>query len=140
VTNTEGEQYIAPCKYLDDTHFEINGTCYHIHQFAGLRERNSLTVQPNGGVENINGYRVYEKIFVGPMNFISAFNPNAQPNKRYSTWQKHCNRRVLLKTQYFQDKSDARTDLLRRADCERRGIPYIPVPAEKNARRRDDAR
>lgn len=60
ITRPEGEEYIAECKYLDETHFEANGTCYHICQFAEIQERNGATVKPETEPEINCGYRIVQ--------------------------------------------------------------------------------
>ena len=34
------------CHYLDDCHVEINGICFHIHEFAGKMEKASQRFRP----------------------------------------------------------------------------------------------
>jgi hypothetical protein len=45
VTRENGEQRVGICKYIDNTHFSVNGNCYHIHQFAAQTERNGSKVE-----------------------------------------------------------------------------------------------
>ncbi|MDR0324782.1 MAG: hypothetical protein LBI19_01635 [Oscillospiraceae bacterium] len=136
VTNIRsGEEYISACKYIDDTHFETNGNCLHIHQFAKTNKHNNADVKPLDAPEIINGYRIYAKMFVGQMVYVSAVNPQAQPSKKFSTWQTHNEKRISRKARLFSNRLDAWTDLFLRAEGERRGVPYNPTP-----KRRDEAR
>jgi len=134
VTRPEGEMYpetqeqwIGTCKYLDDYHTEINGNCYHICQFAEIQQEIGSVVKPLEKPEIINGYQVYEKIRVGQKTFTAGRNPQAKANRRCVTWQSQKDRLIKGETRYFPDKEEAWGDLLRRADGERRGVPYRPA-------------
>ena len=41
-----GEDYFAICRYLDETHTEIDGVRYVIREFAGRMERNKISYAP----------------------------------------------------------------------------------------------
>ena len=38
-----GEDYFAVCRYLDETHAEIDGVRYAVREFAGRMERNKIS-------------------------------------------------------------------------------------------------
>ena len=39
----DGGKRCVPCEYIDDTHVDIDGTAFHICQFAELMMRNGAT-------------------------------------------------------------------------------------------------
>lgn len=130
VTRPEGEMYpgvceqwIGTCKFLDECHTEINGECYHICQFAEIQERIGSTVKPEAVPENVHGYIINARTFVGNKVFKFGHNPNAvQP---YVTWQSYKeNPERNDWGHYWTDKSTARTDFFLRADAERTGKSY----------------
>ena len=41
-----GEDYFAVCRYLDETHAEIDGVRYAVREFAGRMERNKISYAP----------------------------------------------------------------------------------------------
>lgn len=57
----DGKAHFFPCKYVDDYHFEIQGNCYHICQFAELMERNGNTYEP---VSEIGDLEFYQKKYL----------------------------------------------------------------------------
>jgi len=65
VTIPDGGQYIGVCKYLDETHFEINGSRCHIQQFAETLEHNDSKVAPEKEPEMVKNYRIIRRIPVG---------------------------------------------------------------------------
>jgi len=123
VTRPDGEQWTAQCKYLDDTHFDINGECYHICQFAEIQRGIGSSYMPEPEPEKISGYLITWRIFVGDKVFKLGHNPEAvQP---YATWQ--CNMNDIAHSfwgHYWSDKSTATRDMFLRADAERTGRPY----------------
>jgi hypothetical protein len=140
VTRPDGEQWVGVCKYLDECHFEINGECLHICQFAEIQQRIGATYMPEPETETIGGYRVTRRTFVGGKVFKLGHNPDAaQP---YATWQ-GCQSDPTRNDwgHYWQDKSTANRDLFLRADSERTGRAYdhttliTPKARDKN---RDD--
>ena len=40
------EDYFAVCRYLDETHAEIDGVRYAVREFAGRMERNKISYAP----------------------------------------------------------------------------------------------
>lgn len=42
----DGGKRCVPCEYIDDTHVDIDGTAFHICQFAELMMRNGATYEP----------------------------------------------------------------------------------------------
>jgi|GEM_PF-1797568 len=117
------EQWVGICEYLDDTHVSINGTCYHICQFAEIQQRIGATVMPEPDPEMIGGYRVTHRTFVRDLVFKLGHNPDAvQP---YATWR--CNKADPSNNywgHYWSDRSTAHTDFFRRADAARTDTPY----------------
>jgi len=111
------------CKYLDDSHVEINGECYHICQFAEIQRRIGSTVMPEPEPEMIGGYRITHRTFVRDLIFKFGHNPDAvQP---YATWR--CNQddpKDNYWGYYWHSKSTAQTDFLLRADAARTDEPY----------------
>ena len=137
VTHENGEQYVGICKFLDETHTEINGNCYHICQFAEMLERNGSKAEPEKEPEMVGSYRVTHRIPVNDKIYVFGHNPKAaQP---YGTWQAY--RDVPGKDwgHYWTNKSDAWSDLLLRADAERTGKHYDHTKRYKQ-KNRDDAR
>ena len=139
VTHPSGEQNVGVCNYLDETHFNMNGNCYHICQFAEIQERNGTKVEPEKGPEVVGGrYRVIHRIPVGDKIYIMGHSPKSpQP---YATWQAY--RDVPGKDwgHYYSNRSDALTDLQCRADAERTGVPYDHTKPREHPKNRDDAR
>ena len=41
-----GEDYFAVCRYLDETHAEIDGVRYAVREFARRMERNKISYVP----------------------------------------------------------------------------------------------
>ena len=41
-----GEDYFAVCRYLDETHAEIDGVKYAVREFAQRMERNKISYAP----------------------------------------------------------------------------------------------
>ena len=146
VTRPEGEiypgvqeQWVGTCKYLDSCHTEINGECYHNLQFCQIQERIGSTVQPEAEAENIGGYRISARTFVGDKVFKLGHNPAAL--EPYATWQcfKGENDRNSF-GHYWRDKSTARRDFFLRADAERTGRSYDHRTLIKQRPERDEAR
>lgn len=83
VTRPDGEQSISMCKYLDSTHFEVNGSCYHACQFAEIQERNGSTVEPEKEPQMVSSYRITNRIPVGDKVYVMGHCPNApQPCRK----------------------------------------------------------
>ena len=73
VTRPNGEQYVGICKYIDETHCEVNGSCFHIMQFAEVQARNGSTVEPEKEPELVGGhYRITNRIPVGDKVYVTA--------------------------------------------------------------------
>ena len=146
VTRPEGElypgvqeQWVGTCKYLDSHHCAINGECFHLCQFAEIQERIGSIVQPETEPENIGGYQITARTFVGDKVFKFGHNPTA-PDP-YATWQcfKGENDRNSF-GHYWRDKSTARRDFFLRADAERTGRSYDHTTLYKQRQERDEAR
>ena len=117
------EQWVSVCKYLDDTHVEINGRCWHICEFAEKQKEIGSIVMPEPEPEMIGGYRVTHRNFVRNLTFKLGHNPNAA--EPYATWR--CDNDDLSHNywgHYWSDKSTADTDLFLRANAAREDIPY----------------
>ena len=131
------EEFVGICKFLDECHTEINGTCYHIDQFYEIQKRNGSTVEPEAEPEMVGNYRVNARTFVGDKIYKFGHSPNAvQP---YATWQSYkdnpdCNDFG----HYWSDKSTAKHDFFLRADSERTGRPYDHTTLIKKREERDD--
>lgn len=41
-----GEDYFAVCRYIDETHAEIDGVSYDVREFAERMERNGISYAP----------------------------------------------------------------------------------------------
>jgi len=122
VTIPDGGQYIGVCKYLDETHFEINGSRCHIQQFAETLEDNDSKVVPEKEPEMVENYRIIRRIPVGDKVYVMGYSPTSpQP---YVTWQAHRNIPGKEWGHYWSNYLKANTDLICRADAERTGIPY----------------
>ena len=139
VTRPEGEQYIGVCKFLDETHVDINGECFHICQFAEIQERNNATVTPEIEPEINHGYRIMQCNTVGDKVFKLGFNPNAV--QKYVTWQSYPDNPARYDWgHYWSEKSIAKRDLFHRTDAECRGVSYDHTKLIKQSRNRNDAR
>jgi hypothetical protein len=138
VTRPSGEQYVGVCKYLDDTHLSVNGSCFHICEFAEIQERNGCTVEQEKEPEMVGGsYRIIHRIPVGDKVYVMGHSPKAaQP---YATWQAYRDSPGKDWGHYWSNRSDAWGDLLCRADAERTGKPYDHTKRYKQ-KNRDDAR
>jgi len=138
VTHPDGNQYIGVCKYLDATHFDMNGSCYHQMQFTEMLERRGAKVEPEKEPEIVSGYRVIRRIPVNNKIFVMAHNPKAvQP---FVTWQGHKDYPGYGWGHYWPDRSIAGTDLRHRANAERTGKSYdhtelIPKERDKDYER-----
>ena len=139
VTRPDGEEYVAECKYLDDTHFEAYGSCYHIYQFAEMQARVGATVKPEAEQEINHGYRIVQRAYVGDKVFKLGINQDAV--QKYVTWQSYQeNPDSFDWGHYWSKKSTAKTDLFHRADAERRGVSYDHTTLYKQSKNRYDAR
>ena len=139
VTRSNGEEYVSECKYLDDTHFEANGSCWHICQFAEIQERNGAVVKPETEPEAKAGYRIIQRNYTGDKVFKLGFNPDAV--QKFVTWQSYRNNPDCYDWgHYWSDRSTAKTDLLLRTDAERRSVPYDHTKLFKQPKIRNDAR
>lgn len=138
VTRPSGEQYIGVCKYLDETHVSVNGSCYHLCQFAEILERNGSKVEAENEPEMVGKYyRITNRIPVGNKVFVMGHSPTSpQP---YATWQAYSDKPGKDWGHFWTKREDAWSDLLCRADAERTGIPYDYTQKFKQ-KNRDDAR
>jgi hypothetical protein len=129
------EEWVGHCKYLNETHAEINGECYHICQFAEIQQRIGSTVKPETEPEMIGGYRVTCRTTVGDKVFKLGENPKAaQP---YATWQGYTDpERGNDFGHYWRDKHTAKRDLFLRADSERTEQPYDHTKLKKENKSR----
>jgi hypothetical protein len=128
------EEWVGQCRYIDPTHVDIDGECWHICQFAEAQARIGSTVKPETEPEMIDGYRVMARTFVGDKIFKLAHDPKAPAP--YVTWQcfKGENDRNSSR-HYWSDKRTASRDFFLRADSERTGRSYdhtTLIKAEKN--------
>lgn len=137
VSRSNGEQTVGVCKYLDETHFEANGICYHICQFAEIQERNDFKYEPENEPEMVDSYRITNRIPVGNKTFVLGHSPKAV--EPYATWQAYRDKPGKDLGHYWTNRSDAWTDLQRRANAERTGIPYDHTK-KYIERNREDAR
>ena len=139
LTLAGGEENIGECKYIDETHFQLNGSCWHICQYAELLGRNGATVRPETEPEINQGYRIIQRTPVGDKLFKLGFNPNAV--QKYVTWQSYTDNPTRYDWgHYWNDKTAASADLFRRADSERTGIPYDHTKFIQQHRNRSNAR
>jgi len=139
VTRPEGEEYIGVCKFLDETHVDINGECFHICQFAEIQAHNGATVKPEAEPEIQCGYRIMQRNSVGNRVFKLAYNPNAV--QKYVTWQSYRDNPTRYDWgHYWSDKSTAKTDLFHRTDAAKTGRAYDHTTLMKKPKNRNDAR
>ena len=139
VTRPEGEEYIGICKFIDETHVDINGECFHICQFAEIQERNNAIVRQEIETEINRGYRIMQRNTVGDKVFKLGVNPNAV--QKYVTWQSYPDNPARYDWgHYWNDKSIAAKDLFLRTDAERRDISYDHTKLIQQNKKRDDAR
>lgn len=139
VTRPDGEEHIGVCKYLDETHFQINGSCWHICQFAEMVENSGASVKPETEPEINHGYRIIQRVPACDKSFKFGFNPEAV--QKYVTWQSYPDNSDRYDWgHYWSDKSIAKRDLFLRADAERRGIPYDHTKLIKQSRIREAVR
>jgi hypothetical protein len=140
MTRMDGLEYFAQCGYIDDYSFFYGDVRLDIVDFMDRREQNGTIVKAVEPPAIIGGYRVDSRIAVGQKVFVSAVNRKVAKSKQYCTWQTHDGKRIESGIRYFPDGVESGIDIMRRAAGEHSGIPYIPVPAEKNTRRRGDVR
>ena len=67
----DGGKRCVPCEYIDDTHVDIDGTAFHICQFAELMMRNGATYEPeHPPAEPTYGtYEIYQIKDVGRVDY-----------------------------------------------------------------------
>jgi hypothetical protein len=131
------EEWIGTCRFLDETHVNINGECYHICQFAEIWQRIGAAVLPENEREYIGSYTVNRRTFVGDKIFKLGHNPDAA--EPYGTWM--CFRGENERNSfghYFTDKRAAEKDFFLRAECERRQVPYDHTKLVKDSSSRDN--
>jgi len=117
------EQWVGVCKYLDDTHVDINGECYHICQFAEIQQKIGATVVPEPEPEMVGGYRITHRNFVVDKIFKLGHNPAAV--EPYATWRSDKNDASNnYWGHYWSNENTAHTDFFRRTDAECGGMPY----------------
>ena len=122
IKHPNGEEYVGECKYIDEAHFAIRGSCYHICQFAESQERSGATVEIEKEPEMVGGYRITHRVPVGNKVYMMGHNPNAA--SPYATWQAYRDKPGKDWGHYWTSKSIAFDDLHCRAEAERTGKPY----------------
>ncbi|MDR1892628.1 MAG: hypothetical protein LBQ48_06440 [Oscillospiraceae bacterium] len=117
------KEWVGTCRYLDETHVNINGECYHICQFAEVQARIGSTVEPETEPEMVGDYRITMRTTVRDKKFKFGVNPKAaQP---YATWQGYPDPALGNDWgHYWYDKSTAERDFFLRSDSERTGGFY----------------
>ena len=139
LTHADGEESVAECKHLGQTHVSIGGTCWHICQFAEMVERNGATVRPEGEPETNCGYRIIRRAPAGDKVFKLGHDPNAA--QEYATWQGYRDSPGrYYRGHFWNDRAIAERDLLHRANAERNGTPYDHTRLMKQQNKRDCAR
>ena len=93
VTRPDGEEWVGICKYLDDCHFDVNGECMHIYQFAEIMQRVRASYMPEASPEINAGYRIMRRHFAGGKVFKLGHNPDAV--MPYVTWQSYHYKNIL---------------------------------------------
>ena len=122
ITLDNGEQSVRKCKYRGKTHVDVGGETLHICQFAELMELAGNTYAPCPEPEVVAGYMITRRIPARDKVFVVGHNPDAgQP---WVTWQGRDDRPGYDLGHYFSNGSDAWSDCFRRADAERRDVPY----------------
>lgn len=61
----DGKDQVFPCRYIDEYHFEVSGSCWHICQFAEFMECNGNTYAP---VSEIGDLGYYKKKYLSRRN------------------------------------------------------------------------
>ena len=58
----DGRQSVKACTYIDDYHFALNGSAYHICEFAEIMERNGAVYRPEHPKEGdiCDTYTIYQ--------------------------------------------------------------------------------
>ena len=71
ISYLDGGKRCVPCEYIDDTHVDIDGTAFHICQFAELMMRNGATYEPeHPPAEPTYGtYEIYQIKDVGRVDY-----------------------------------------------------------------------
>jgi hypothetical protein len=131
------EQWVGACRYLDETHVNINGNCFHICQFAEIQARIGSTVEPETEREAIGGYIVNYRTFVGDKVFKFGHDPKAP--EPYGTWM--CFKGEDDRNSfghYWTDRRTAEHDHFLRADSERTGKPYDHATLTKQQKSKND--
>lgn len=144
VTRPMGEMYpgvqdewIGDCRYMDETHTNINGECYHICQFAEIQARIGAIVKPETEPEIIENYRVTHRTTVGNKVFKFGVNPKAP--SPYVTWQGYTDPAFGNDLgHYWSYKRTAERDFFLRVDSERTGQSYDHTTLIEQQRNRSD--
>lgn len=105
VTAPDGESNDYECRYIDDYHLELNGTChslYHIAEFAERMERNGNTVIPLRSplpefCHNVN-------VVIANPKWVSAVKGN-KDDKKDSKWIGDLFRMELVPKSYIPIKN-----------------------------------
>ena len=143
VTRPMGEMYpgvqdewVGTCRYLDETHVNINGVCCRICQFAENQARIGAVVQPEVAPEMVGNYRSTRRTTVGDRVFKFGVNPGAP--SPYATWQGYTDlERGNDWGHYWSDKRTAEQDCFLRADSARTRRAYDHTTLIKPEKTRD---
>ena len=132
IDRPDDETLFRQCKFLDEAHVQVGMNVFHICEFAERMEKIGAKYAPVEQLEVVQRYTITEKTTVGKKIFVMAHNPNAvQP---YVTWQGHTELPGYDWGHYFNNRSDAHSDYVRRAYAERNNRPYQPKKKDTHER------
>ena len=136
ITLDNGEQLIRQCKFHGECHIFVGSSIFHICEFAEKQERNGNKYEPCLNPEIIHGYVITDRMPTREKVFVMAHNPNAvQP---WVTWQGYKKHSGYDFGHYWSNRSEAWTDLFRRADAERTGRSYDHTKFIKQRQEREE--
>jgi len=122
ITCFDGEQIIQKCKFIDAYHLYVGSTVYHVDEFASRMATNGNIYAPETRPEFAEGYHIIWKMAAKDRVFAMGHNPEAaQP---WATWQGVKGREGYESGHFYDQRSDAYTDLIRRTNAHREGRQY----------------
>jgi hypothetical protein len=119
----DGDQSVVKCTYINEFHFHLGDTVYHVDELVGVAQRAGFRTEPETLPEIVEGYHIVEYRQAGERVIKLGHNPNAPTP--WVTWQGYPGRPgdVALGN-YYKKGRDAQVDLERRAKAAREGRPY----------------
>lgn len=118
-----GDYFICNFKYVDKSHFEVNGNQYLDRDFAEYLSHNRFSIEQEQASEFVGSYRIYKRIPMKDKIYKIGYSPKAvQP---YATWQSYEANPMRYDWGHYWNRRDiAETDLVRRVEAEQTGKSY----------------